>query len=62
MNSYTYHERRAVLEDLSFADAGGRVVRTPAWTDIDGAAVFDVVRGMALSADIHRRFEPPADE
>lgn len=43
-----YRDRRAALEDLPFAGAGGRVVPSPAWTNIDGAAVFDVVQSMGL--------------
>jgi bifunctional non-homologous end joining protein LigD len=59
LTTLPYHDRRAALEDLCFTSTGGRVVRTPAWTDIDGSDVFDVVRSMALEGVVAKALTSP---
>ena len=59
LTTLPYHDRRAALEDLCFSSTGGRVVRTPAWTDIDGPAVFDVVKSMALEGVVAKALASP---
>ena len=59
LTTLPYRDRRAALEDLRFTGADGRIVRTPAWTDIDGSAVFDVIRGMALEGVVAKALTSP---
>jgi bifunctional non-homologous end joining protein LigD len=49
-----YLDRRAALEDLALGgrNAGSRVVTSPAWTNIDGSAVFEVIENPGLEAAV----------
>ncbi|HEX9177275.1 MAG TPA: non-homologous end-joining DNA ligase [Mycobacterium sp.] len=56
-----YQDRRAALEDLALggSNGGSRVVTSPAWTNIEGSAVFEVIEQMGLEGVVAKATMSP---
>jgi bifunctional non-homologous end joining protein LigD len=54
-----YLQRRALLDDLGLEAAGPRLVKSPAWLDLDGAAALEIMDSLQLEGVVAKAVTSP---
>jgi bifunctional non-homologous end joining protein LigD len=54
-----YLQRRALLDDLGLEAAGPRLVKSPAWLDLDGAAALEIMDSLQLEGVVAKAVNSP---
>jgi len=59
LTALSYLQRRAVLDELGLDDAGPRLVRSPAWPGLDGAAALEIMDSLQLEGVVAKAAHSP---
>lgn len=59
LTTLPYLQRRAVLDELGLDDAGHRLVRSPAWPGLDGAAALEIMDSLRLEGVVAKAAHSP---